>query len=95
MFQTIVQEIQRLTPQEQIDLLQILSRSINDVSRQNNGANAFWKHRQLAEHIQQQKVQPATDIASLKGDFWPEEESVDEMLEYIYSQRYEERDESC
>ena len=92
-FKTIVKEVQHLTPKERIDLLQIISRSLSDVS-QDNGANAFWTRRELEEHIRSQQAKPITDISSLKGDFWPADETVDEMIEYIYGQRREDRDES-
>lgn len=34
---------------------------------------------------------PVTDIDELGGDFWPEDESVDDFIDYIYGQRREDR----
>lgn len=47
----------------------------------------------LDELLQQQGVKPIEDIAELKGDFWPENESVEEFLEFLADVRGKRRQE--
>lgn len=49
----------------------------------------FWEPKTLEQHIQAQLTRPVTDIADLVADFWPEEESADDFIAYIYQQRRE------
>ena len=46
-------------------------------------SGSFWRGTSLAELAIYQRVSPIVDIASLSGDFWPEDESVDEFIEAI------------
>ena len=41
--------------------------------------------------IQAQQTEPVTDIASLGGNFWPEDKSADDFIGYIYQQRHKDR----
>ena len=41
----------------------------------------------LDEIIAQQGKGPITDIAELRGDFWPEEESIDDFLAALHEWR--------
>ncbi len=34
---------------------------------------------------------PATDIRELKAEFWPEDESADDIIDFIYEQRKNDR----
>jgi regulator of sigma D len=40
-------------------------------------------HARAWELARQQGVEPIRSIKDLQGDFWPEEESVDEFLEWV------------
>ncbi|HKQ99315.1 MAG TPA: hypothetical protein VJT09_01505 [Pyrinomonadaceae bacterium] len=40
-------------------------------------------HARLRELARRQGVKPISNIAELQGDFWPEEESVDEFLSWV------------
>jgi hypothetical protein len=40
-------------------------------------------HARAWELARQQGVEPIRDIKELQGDFWPEDESVDEFLEWV------------
>lgn len=44
-------------------------------------------HEEIWELARQQGVKPLRRIEDLQGDFWPEEESVDEFLAWIRSIR--------
>jgi hypothetical protein len=44
-------------------------------------------HARAWELAKQQGVVPVRDIKELQGDFWPEEDSVDEFLEWVRKTR--------
>jgi hypothetical protein len=43
--------------------------------------------RQLEKLAAEQGVQPITDFASLRADFWPEDESVDDFVRTVRERR--------
>lgn len=48
-------------------------------------------HARAWELARQQGVEPIRDIKELQGDFWPEEESVDEFLSLVRGIRQQDR----
>ncbi|MBA3246622.1 MAG: hypothetical protein H0T63_00900 [Pyrinomonadaceae bacterium] len=50
-------------------------------------------HAQAWDLAKQQGVQPIRSIEDLQGDFWPEDESVDEFLEWVRAIRQQDRQE--
>lgn len=44
-------------------------------------------HARAWELAEQQGVVPIRDIKELQGDFWPEDDSVDEFLEWVRKTR--------
>lgn len=46
-------------------------------------------HARAWELARQQGVKPIKSIKELKGDFWPEDESIDEFLEWLRITRQE------
>ncbi|HEX8283977.1 MAG TPA: hypothetical protein VF588_11510 [Pyrinomonadaceae bacterium] len=40
-------------------------------------------HARVRELAKQQGVKPISNLEDLKGDFWPEEESVDDFLAWV------------
>jgi len=71
---------------EQLELIRVISQSL-----QHNHLSSpdFWQPKTLEEMVSAQ--QPVSNIADLGADFLPENESADEMIEYIYQQRREDR----
>ncbi|MCP4696798.1 MAG: type II toxin-antitoxin system VapB family antitoxin [Gammaproteobacteria bacterium] len=55
----------------------------------------FGKTASLEELIQQQGINPVTDIRDLAGDFWPENESIDDFVKFIRQQRREDAEQSA
>lgn len=85
--QTLIDAAQELSPLEQLELISALSQSLH---RNYQQTVDFWEPKTLEQLIQTQQTQPITNIADLAG-FWPQEESVDDFIEYIYQQRHEDR----
>jgi len=86
---TLIDAAQQLPPLEQLNLIRILSQSLYRNYQHMQSAEDFWEPQTLEQLIQSQRTPPITDISSLKGDFWPEDESADDFIEYIYQQRRE------
>lgn len=86
--QTIIQEAEELSPNEQMELLSAISEMLQNHHKQ---SLTFWKPKTLEQLADEQQIQAIKNISDLKTDFWPEEESIDEFNEYIYKQREEDR----
>ena len=48
-------------------------------------------HARAWELARQQGVKPIRSIEDLQGDFWPEEESVDEFLDWVRAMRQQDK----
>ena len=48
-------------------------------------------HARIWELARQQGVEPIRNIDDLRGDFWPEEESMDEFLSWLSDLRHGDR----
>ncbi len=51
-------------------------------------------HVRAWELARQQGVKPISDIKKLQGDFWPEEDSIDDFLSWLRATRREDKDRS-
>jgi hypothetical protein len=89
--QAVIQAVQELSPLEQLDLIQALSKSVQASYLGISSAQDFWHPKTLEEHIKEQQPRPVSDIADLVADFWPEDESADDLVSYIYGQRLKDR----
>jgi hypothetical protein len=88
--QAVIDAVQELSPLEQLDLIQALSKSVQ-ASYLGASSTDFWKPKTLQEHIRAQKPKLVIDVADLVAEFWPEDESADDIVQYIYGQRQEDR----
>jgi hypothetical protein len=48
-------------------------------------------HERVWELARQQGVEPIRSIKELQGDFWPEEESIDDFLSWLRATRQEDK----
>jgi hypothetical protein len=67
----------KLEPLEQLGLIQAISQSLQH--------NYFSSK----SHFGQSKTTPSQPVKNI-ADFWPSEESADDIIKYTYQQRYEE-----
>ena len=89
--QTLIEAVQELSPLEQLNLIGVISRSLYHSYRQMQPAMDFWEFRGFEQVAEAQQIYPITDIGNLRTGFWPEDESADDFIEYIYRQRHEDR----
>ena len=87
----MINAAQGLSPLEQLQLIGAISKVLQIRCQHSLPPANFWHSRPVEELAQVQNKQPVTDIAELHVDFWPEEETADKVIEYIYEQRREDR----
>ncbi len=78
----VLQAAQHLSPVEQLELIQAISQSLLRQYRQTESDA-------IPPHVK--RTAPVTDLAQLAADFWPEDESADDINDYIAQQRREDR----
>lgn len=90
--QPLVQAIDELSTLERLSLLRIISDSLSRIYEQKDAdPSGFWTGQTLEQLLQTQQTRPIEDIRQLRADFWPEDESADDLIEYVYGQRQEDR----
>ena len=88
--QTVIVSAQRLPFFEQVELLSAVSRFLSqNFHKKEEQLSAFWHPQSIEAIVQAQKTQPIQDISALTVDFWSEQETADEFIDYIYQQRKE------
>lgn len=85
--EALIEAAQDLSPLDQLTLMAALSESLRHSCQPALSAADFWRPKTLQEHIEIQQIQPVDDISSLRARFWPEDESADDLIDYIYEQR--------
>jgi hypothetical protein len=88
---SIIGSVQQLPVVEQLELIQVISQSLYRNYHQMFQAMSFKQAKTIEQLIQEQQKTPITDLSALAVDFWPEEESIDDFIEYTYQQRQEDR----
>lgn len=85
-------EIQALRIQD-IEVLDVTPPTISEGERQ-PGQSFFMERHDPLTLAAEQGVSPVTDLNQLLGDFWPEDESVDDFVTTLYEWRREADNES-
>lgn len=49
----------------------------------------FWHPQSIASIVAAQQTQPVSDLSTLQADFWPEDESADDIIAFVEQQRRE------
>ena len=89
--QAIFQAAQRLTPAEQLELIEELSRALQRQYQLVRSSAAPKAMGEVDIPTAIRRTPPATDLARLAADFWPEDETADEINAFIAQQRAEDR----
>jgi hypothetical protein len=87
--QELIAAASDLSPREQIELIQAVSQSLEHRTGMLMGN--VWQRHTLQDVLAEQPGSPVIHLEALKADFWPEDESADEIINYIYQQRREDR----
>ncbi len=84
--QTMIEESREMSTGERLELIREVARTLPTGHPQD-----YRRPGTLEELALSQEVSPVEDLRDLAVDFWPEEESADELVEYVYRQRQEDR----
>ena len=88
---SLIKKARELSLREQIVLIATISNSLHNNFTLISTAQDFWNPKSIEQLIDNEKIQAVNNLSDLAADFWPEEESIDEFVEYIYGQRREDR----
>ncbi len=88
--QKVIASIQSLSAQEQRQLLQILSATVNKYDNLEQQDYLFWQKTSLEDLIQTQKTAIVEDIKTLVVDYWGED-SIDDFVSFLKEQRQSEK----
>ena len=89
--QQVIAAARALSPRDKLELLEVISRELQQSYALPEESAAFWTPRAIDDIVQTQAAPVVTDIGSLAVDFWPEDESADEFNQFIAEQRRADR----
>ena len=88
----ILEAVRSLPPTKQLEVLQSLARSLGESLSPLAEASAdFWAGRSIEELAAEQGVRVARDLGELAMPDWPADETADDLIAYIRSQREADR----
>ncbi|UCH95392.1 MAG: hypothetical protein JSV88_00720 [Candidatus Aminicenantes bacterium] len=88
---SIIGSIQQLPIVEQLELMQMVSQSLYLNYQHTLLTKNFKQKKTIKQLLKEQQKTPVSNLTELVVDFWPENESVDDFIEYTYQQREEDR----
>jgi hypothetical protein len=89
----ILEAARALPPEDQLEILQGLAQSLaRSLSPLTSASATFWDGPTIEELAREQHVAAVTDIGALASPAWPDDESTDDFIAYIYEQRSADRD---
>jgi hypothetical protein len=90
--QHAIEVARTLSPREKYELIEVIAHSLVQTDALEALSAAFLRGRTLDELIAEQQPPVINDIAALAADFWPEDESADDINAYIDAQRHADRE---
>lgn len=87
--QTLIHSAEQLTLVEQVELINALSSFLYQHYQQELRTTDFWQPQPIATIVASQQTQPVSDLSTLQADFWPEDESADDVIAFVEQQRQE------
>jgi hypothetical protein len=86
--QHAIEAAQALSPREKYQLIEVIARSLTQADAIETQSSAFLRGYTLDELIAEQQPPVITDLDALAADFWPEDETADDINAYIEQQRH-------
>ena len=87
---SLIEAVRDLSPSEQLQLIRAVTELL-DISCYQDQFGDFLKPKSIEEIVSARSATIVSNLADLAGDFWPEDESSDALIDYIYKQRQEDR----
>jgi hypothetical protein len=85
--QTVLEAARALPPLEQLELIQELTQFLQENYPFALNAVTFWSPRSLEELAQDQATPVVSDVRTLAVDFWPADESADDIIDFVAARR--------
>jgi len=89
--QQVLTDARALSAREKLELLQAITQDLQQTYDLSEAAAHFWKPRSLGEMIALHAIPVVTNLDDLAADFWPEDETADDINDYIAAQRQADR----
>jgi hypothetical protein len=86
--QTVIEAAEQLSPNEQIELIEAVSRSLQNKylpQRVLETVQELFPAKTIPAEIK--RTMPVQDLSQLKANFWPEDETADDINTFIEQQR--------
>lgn len=90
-FQQVLTDARALSAREKLKLLHAITQDLQETYDLDEAATQFWKPRALADLVALQATPLVTNLADLAADFWPDDETADDINDYIAAQRHADR----
>lgn len=87
--QKVLAEAQQLSPVEQLDLIRALSESLRSQVRQQGVSPEAGHTAAIPDSVR--RAPPVTNLDELVADFWPDDESADDLVNFVRQQREADR----
>ncbi|MBI4671309.1 MAG: hypothetical protein HY741_06530 [Chloroflexi bacterium] len=87
-----VKTVRALSPHDQLELLQVLSRELQEAYDFVENNAAFWMPRALESKLRDVPV--ILHLSTLVLNFWPADETADDLNLFIASQRQADREQA-
>lgn len=84
----LIEASMELAPTEQLELISALTNSLYRFHSYEAATNALREPNGI---YSLNRTGPVTDLSILAADFWPEDETADDMNNYFYQQRETDR----
>ncbi len=84
---TVIRAVRTLSHREKLELLQIISQDLQHDLALVEGNTRFWATQRLDDLIHAQQTPIIGDVSRLGADFWPEDETADDINAYLEQQR--------
>jgi hypothetical protein len=89
--QTIMQAMRTLSARDKLELLHVLSSDLHETALLEDSSAAFWSPQSIDTLSSLHLTPVVSDIRSLAVDFWPSDESADDINAFISSRRHADR----
>jgi hypothetical protein len=89
--QAVVAAAQQLSPSEQLEVIQALTRVLQQRFPQTTVRPSVSSEATIVLPATVRRTAPVTDLRDFAADFWPEDETADEINAYLAQQRATDR----
>ncbi len=89
--QTVVAAAQQLSAAEQFEVIQALTRVLQQRYVHTDIRTSFGEARIVSLPSSIRRTSPMTNLADFAADFWPEDETADDINDYLTHQHTAER----